>query len=346
MNETLPGDNPIPNPESKDSSPNQGDRSAVQNQPEKPTSEPGVTGIQTRTAADETNHFTQAENSSASAAISGRTLGEYELLEEIGRGGMGVVYKARQKRLNRLVAVKLIRSGELATEREVKRFKFEAESAAKLDHSGIVPVHDFSQHQGHWYLAMGLVTGKSLDARLNGRPLPSRDAAQLALAVAEAVEHAHQAGIVHRDIKPSNILIDESGRPKITDFGLAKQLDGEASLTASGQILGTPNYMSPEQANGQAAQVGPRSDVYSLGAVLYTMLTGAPPFRHANPLDVLLMVRDQPPAPPRNLNSNVDRDVEAICLKCLEKDPSARYGSMRELANDMRRYLTLQRTLC
>ncbi len=278
--------------------------------------------------------------------------GDYELLQEIGRGGMGVVYKARQVSLKRIVALKMILARELAHEEDVKRFRAEAEAAAKLDHPGIVPVFEVGQHEGHHYFTMAYVEGESLAHRLTrGLPQP-RDAALLLKQVAEAVAYAHVEGVVHRDLKPANILLPACGlaeaaakpqaAPRITDFGLAKQIERDSVLTVTGQVLGTPSYMPPEQASGKRGQVGPLSDVYSLGAVLYALLTGRPPFQAATGLDTLLQVLDQEPVPPRQLNRSIPRDLETICLKCLEKEPSRRYASARDLVADLDRYLNKQ----
>jgi eukaryotic-like serine/threonine-protein kinase len=268
-----------------------------------------------------------------------RWIGDYELLEEIGRGGMGVVYKAHQKKLNRFVALKMILAGQLAGPMELKRFQAEAEAAAKLDHPGIVPIFEIGEYAGTHYLALAFIEGPSLADRLAEGPLPAREAAELLKQLAEAVQQAHLAGVIHRDLKPANILLDAEGRPKITDFGLARQVDSQYSLTATGQILGTPSYMPPEQALGETNRIGPQSDVYSLGAVLYCLLVGRPPFLAATPLETLRQVIDQEPLPPRVLNPNVPREMEAICMQCLEKSPDRRYRSAGDLAEDMRRFL-------
>lgn len=268
-----------------------------------------------------------------------RWIGDYELLEEIGRGGMGVVYKARQKKLNRFVALKMILGGQLAGPMELQRFQAEAEAAAKLDHPGIVPIYEIGEQDGTHYIALAYIEGPTLADQLVEGPLPAREAAEFLKQLAEAVQQAHIAGVIHRDLKPANILLDGEGRPKITDFGLARQMDSEHSLTATGQILGTPSYMPPEQALGETHQIGPHSDVYSLGAVLYYLLVGRPPFLAANPLDTLKQVIDQQPIPPRILNSDVPRELEAICMQCLEKSPERRYRSAGDLGNDLRRFL-------
>lgn len=274
--------------------------------------------------------------------------GDYELLEEIGRGGMGVVYRARQVSLKRIVALKMILTGQLADDADVRRFHAEAQAAAKLDHAGIVTVFEVGKHEGHHYFSMAYVEGESLARQLAAGLPPPRRAAELIKKVAEAVSYAHVEGVIHRDLKPANILIDKTDQPRLTDFGLAKRVHGETGasatgdLTATGQVLGTPSYMPPEQASGQRGTVGPVSDVYSLGAVLYCMLTGRPPFQAATALDTLLQVLDQEPVPPRQLNSSVPRDLETICLKCLAKEPTKRYASARELVADLDRFLNGQ----
>ncbi|MHB9081929.1 MAG: serine/threonine-protein kinase [Pirellulaceae bacterium] len=282
-------------------------------------------------------HDARAETLQLGAKV--RYFGDYELLEEIARGGMGVVYKARQVSLNRIVALKMILAGQLASAEDVKRFHSEAEAAANLDHPGIVPIYEVGEHEGHHYFSMGYVEGQSLAGRLAGGPLEPREAARLVMTVAEAVHHAHQNNVIHRDLKPANILLDAHDRPRVTDFGLAKRVTGDCGLTVSGQILGTPSYMSPEQAVGKLDIVGPHSDVYSLGALLYESLTGRPPFRASSSVDTLLQVIDTHPVPPRLLNPQVPRDLETSSLKCLQKQPSLRYATAQELADDLRRFL-------
>lgn len=277
-------------------------------------------------------------------------IGDYEVLEELGRGGMGVVYKARQRSLRRVVALKMILRGDLASAADVARFRAEAESAARLNHPHIVPVYEVGQHDGQPYFSMKHVEGTNLARRLPAGPLPPREAAELLVPVADAIAEAHRHGLLHRDLKPSNILIDRDGRPYVSDFGLAKQLRagegalphvaGEAaSLTQSGAILGTPGYMAPEQAAGHRGAIGPATDVYSLGAILYAMLTGRAPFQAATPVDTVLMVLEQDPLPPRLLNHRADPDLEMIALKCLQKPADLRYATASELAADLRAYL-------
>jgi WD40 repeat protein/tetratricopeptide (TPR) repeat protein/tRNA A-37 threonylcarbamoyl transferase component Bud32 len=275
----------------------------------------------------------------ASDGASLRLFGDYEIVREVARGGMGVVFQARQLKLNRMVALKMILAGQLAGESDIRRFQTEAEAAAHLDHPGIVPIFEVGQHEGQHYFSMGFVEGESLAQRLTAGPLRSRPAAELLGKVAEAIAYAHRRGVIHRDLKPANILIDGSGQPRVTDFGLAKKVQGDSHLTASGQIMGTPSYMPPEQAGGSRGEVGPAADVYALGATLYCMVTGRPPFQAATAMDTVLQVLGDEPVPPRRLNPAVDRDIETICLKCLEKDPARRYSSAAALGEDLRRFL-------
>ncbi len=268
-----------------------------------------------------------------------KSFGDYEVIAEIARGGMGVVYRARQTRLNRVVAVKMILQGQLASDGDIQRFYSEAEAAARLEHPGIVPIYEVGEYEGQHYFSMGFVDGESLADRVRRGPLPARDAATLMHEVAEAIEYAHQHGIVHRDLKPGNILLTSDGHPRVTDFGLAKAIEQDSGLTASGQILGTPSYMPPEQAAGRIREVGPLSDVYSLGAVLYCLLVGRPPFQGVTVMETLKHFVESAPVSPRLLNPSVDRDLETICLKCLEKTPAHRLASAGELAAELQRYL-------
>jgi Protein kinase domain/WD domain, G-beta repeat len=282
-----------------------------------------------------------AEWLAADAAIpeSDRSFGDYELLGRVARGGMGVIYKARQICLNRIVAVKMMLPGLLVSEAEASRFQNEAEVIANLRHPNIVAVHEVGAHDGQRYFSMDYVEGQSLAAVVRDHPLPARTAARYVKVIAEAIHYAHQQGILHRDLKPSNVLLDKAGNPRITDFGLAKRLASDSRLTATGTVLGTPSYMPPEQADGKSRRLGPAGDVYSIGAILYELLTGRPPFQAATPLDTVLLVINTEPIAPRMLNPKLSRDLETICLKCLEKDPRWRYQSAQELADDLDRYL-------
>jgi len=268
-----------------------------------------------------------------------RAFGDYELLEEVGRGGMGVVYKARQRSLNRLVALKVILRGDLASPAEQARFRQEAEAAARLDHPNIVPIYEVGSHEGRLYFSMKFVEGDTVAQRLQQGPLPNEDAARIAAVVARAIDYAHHRGVVHRDLKPANILLDRAGTPYVTDFGLAKQLRGDASLTQTGAVVGTPSYMAPEQAAGSRGKLGPACDIYSLGTVLYAMLTGRPPFQAATPMDTIMLVLEQDPLPPRLINGRVARDLELITLRCLQKPPELRYSNAAALGDDLEAYL-------
>jgi hypothetical protein len=261
----------------------------------------------------------------------------YEVLEELGRGGMGVVYKARQAGLGRLVALKVILAGAHAGADDRARFRAEAEAVARLQHPNVVQIHEVGERDGRPYFSLEFCPGGSLDGRLAGTPLPPPEAGRLVETLARAVHAAHRHGIIHRDLKPANVLLAEDGTPKITDFGLAKRLDG-SGRTRSGELLGTPSYMAPEQARGQGKAVGPAADVYALGAILYECLTGRPPFRAATWPETLQQVSAEEPVPPRRLNAAVPRDLETVCLKCLEKEPGRRYAGARDLAEDLRRF--------
>jgi formylglycine-generating enzyme required for sulfatase activity/tRNA A-37 threonylcarbamoyl transferase component Bud32 len=268
-----------------------------------------------------------------------RQFGDYELLEQIARGGMGVVYKARQVSLNRVVALKMILAGQLASETEVERFYTEARAAANLQHPNIVAIHEVGQHEGQHYFSMDYIEGKSLAQVVRESPLPAAKAAGYVRTMAEAIDFAHQRGILHRDLKPANVLIDSFGQPRVTDFGLAKRIEGTAQLTSTGSLMGTPSYMPPEQAGANDGKVGPVSDVYSLGAVLYELVTGRPPFLGQSLAATLNQVLNTEPLSPRLLDPEVPRDLETICLKCLQKEPSKRYGTAAALAEDLGRFL-------
>ena len=282
------------------------------------------------------------ENEEASEPTIARMLkdfGDYELLEEIGRGGQGVVYRARQKSLNRIVALKVIGLAHWATEAHVKRFRLEAEAAASLNHPCIVPIYEVGERDGACYFSMGLVEGGQLDAVAKREPMPIRHAAELIAKLARAVHYAHEHGILHRDIKPGNILLDAKGEPHLTDFGLARLVETESTVTRTMEVLGTPSYMAPEQAVGNNARVTGATDIYGLGAVLYQLLTGHPPFAGGTTYETVRLVLDTEPRQPRLLNPKVDRDLATICLKCLEKDPQRRYSSALALAEDLERWL-------
>jgi serine/threonine-protein kinase len=274
------------------------------------------------------------------------SLGDYEILQEIGRGGMGVVYQARQKSLGRLVAIKMMRDARLSSDSDRQRFRAEAAAAARLKHPNIITVHEVGEWDARPFMVMEHIAGGSLSQRLaaHGRPMP-RDAARLVADIARGIQHAHEQGILHRDLKPSNILLERDpeqplvSRPKVSDFGLAKRLAVEpASVndarTHTGAIVGTPSYMAPEQATGRK-NISAAADIWSLGAILYELLAGRPPFQAANPVDTLLLVIEQDPVPPRWFDPAIDRDLEVICLKCLQKPPNQRYASAADLAKDL-----------
>src|SRR2546423_1105649 len=267
-----------------------------------------------------------------------KDFGDYELLEEIGRGGQGVVYRARQKSLNRIVALKVIGLAHWATEAHVKRFRLEAEAAASLNHPCIVPIYEVGERDGACYFSMGLVDGGQLDAVATREPIPLRHAAELIAKLARAVHYAHEHGILHRDIKPGNILLDAKGEPHLTDFGLARLVETESTVTRTMEVLGTPSYMAPEQAVGDNTAITSATDVYGLGAVLYQLLTGHPPFAGGTTFETVRLVLDTEPRQPRLWNPKIDRDLATICLKCLEKDPQRRYSSALALAEDLDRW--------
>src|SRR6266513_2846124 len=263
------------------------------------------------------------ENDEASEPTIARMLkdfGDYELLEEIGRGGQGVVYRARQKSLNRTVALKVIRLGQWASKAHVKRFRREAEAAASLEHPGIVPIHEVGERDGSCYFSMKFIEGGQLDEVVRREPMTIRHAVELIAKVARTVHYAHEHHILHRDIKPGNILLDRKGEPHLTDFGLARLVETESTVTRTMEVLGTPSYMAPEQAVGNNAQLTSATDVYGLGAVFYQLLTGHPPFAGGTTYETVRLVLDAEPRQPDLLNPKVDRDLNTICLKCLDKD--------------------------
>src|SRR5262245_42132638 len=266
--------------------------------------------------------------------------GDYELLEEIARGGMGVVYKARQISLDRVVAVKMILAGQFASKEIAQRFKSEAIAAAVLQHPNIVAVHEVGVHEGQHFFSMDYVEGQNLAQMVGSSPLLPKKAARHLKLVAEAIHYAHQQGILHRDLKPSNVLIDAAtDQPRVTDFGLAKRLHGDSSITVTGQVLGSPNFMPPEQASAQRGKVGRHSDVYGLGAILFYSLTARAPFQGAMLETTIHEVLNTEPLSPRLLNPSVPSDLETICLKCLEKEPTKRYATAKELADELTRFL-------
>ncbi len=267
-------------------------------------------------------------------------IGDYELIEIVAQGGMGVVYKALQRSLNRLVALKLLLGGAHARADYKRRFRQEAELAAMLQHPNIVPIYEVGEHEGQPYFSMEYVAGSDLEKLTRQHPLAPRQAAEYVRTLAEAVHYAHQQGVLHRDLKPSNILVGLDGRPRITDFGLARQTDADSSLTSIGAVLGTPGFLPPEQASSKYGAAGPWSDIYALGALLFHLLTGRPPFLAATITETVQQVLESDPVAPRRLNAAVDRDLETICLKCLEKEPRRRYQDGGDLAEDLGRWLT------
>jgi eukaryotic-like serine/threonine-protein kinase len=297
--------------------------------PEGPPDAPGEFGSQ---ATDPTRPGQRG-------APTGKPFGQYELLEELERGGMGVVFKARQVRLNRIVALKMIRAGVCANSEEVARFRIEAEAVARLHHPHVVPIYEFGEVDGQPYFSMEFLEGGSLAKKLAGKPLSEREAAELVQTLARAVHAAHEQHIVHRDLKPGNVLLTTDATPKVADFGLAKLLDADSVQTQSEALLGTASYMAPEQAWGHNTTIGPATDVYALGAILYEALTGCPPFRASSRMATLEQVRSADPKPPSALRPGLARDLEAVCLKCLHKEPAQRYPSAEALADDLARWL-------
>jgi len=280
-----------------------------------------------------------AEDGTQAQALQHDRVGNHEIIREIARGGMGVVYEATHLNLKRVVALKMVLAGKWASEAELGRFMLEAKAAAKLKHPGIVAIYDMGEFDGQPYFSMEFVPGSSLYDLIQEKPMGAREAAAYIKSISEAIEYAHQHGVLHRDLKPENVMVDPSGQTKITDFGLAKQLGEDSELTASGQIMGTPAYMAPEQALGELDRIGPHTDVYALGGILYALLIGRPPFAAKNVRDLLMQVIEQEPVSPRTINPTVPIDLDTICLKSLEKEPEKRYRSAQELADELERFL-------
>ncbi|MEE3074129.1 MAG: serine/threonine-protein kinase, partial [Planctomycetota bacterium] len=279
-----------------------------------------------------------AEPPDSFADMENQSFGDYLLVKEIDRGGMGVIFEAHDQRLNRRVAIKMIKSGGLASATEVARFHAEANSAASLDHAHIVPVYDSGQIQGLHFFSMALIEGETLSAKIMKGPLDVQEAVMVAKKISSAIAYAHREGVIHRDLKPGNILIDQNNEPRITDFGLAHNPNMNQQLTTDGQILGTPAYMPPEQARGQSVAANPAADVYSIGAILFHCLTAQAPHTADNPLDVLLRVQEVAPLPPHKLNPKVSKPLSDIVLRCLEKKPANRYETATQLERDLDRF--------
>src|SRR6266446_6430389 len=287
---------------------------------------------------DNANAAPGKEKTARAANMLGQ-LGDYELLDEIGRGGQGVVYRARQKSLNRIVALKVISLGQWSGSPHLRRFRRDAEAAASLEHPQIVPIYEIGERDGSCYFSMKFVEGGQLDEVLKRERMSPRRAAELLVKIARTVQFAHEHGILHRDIKPGNILLDREGEPHLTDFGLARLLEQESTITHSSDVLGTPSYMSPEQAGGRTKELTAATDVYSLGAVFYQMLTGEPPFAGGTTYETIRLVLETEPRNPRTRSPKLDIDVATICLKCLEKNQANRYPTAKALAEDLERWL-------
>jgi serine/threonine protein kinase len=298
----------------------------------------GDPGSAEQPAGEDRASESQDKKTARAAELLGE-LGDYELLEEVGRGGQGVVFRARQTSLNRTVALKVIGLGQWASKAHLKRFRREAEAAASLEHPGIVPIHEVGERDGSCYFSMKFIEGGQLDEIVRREPMPIRQAAEFIAKVARIVHYAHEHGILHRDIKPGNILLDAKGEPHLTDFGLARLLETESTVTRTLEVLGTPSYMAPEQALGENAAVSKATDVYGLGAVLYQLLTGHPPFAGGTTYETIKLLLDTEPRQPRLWNPKIDRDLSTICIKCLEKEPQRRYSSALALAEDLERWL-------
>src|SRR5206468_2845231 len=288
--------------------------------------------------SDDANGGSRVKTTARVARILGE-LGDYELLEEVGRGGQGVVFCARQKSLKRIVALKVIGLGQWATKAHLKRFRLEAEAAASLDHPCIVPIYEVGERDGQCYFSMKFIEGGQLDEVVKRTPMSIRRAVELIAKVARTGHYAHEHGILHRDIKPGNILLDAKGEPLLTDFGLARLVEAESTITGTLEVMGTPSYMAPEQAAGETRKLTSTTDLYGLGAVLYQLLAGQPPFAGGTTYETIRLLRDTEPRPPRLLNPKIDRDLSTICLKCLEKDPKRRYSSALALAEDLEHWL-------
>jgi WD40 repeat protein len=327
---SLDADTPLP----LTSAPARNDDSEITTLP--PTSVPAVTPAESSQTLSQ-SPWMQQRAVQLSTVGAGVVIEGYEELRELGRGGMGVVYQARHVRLGRVVALKMILAGSHAGRQELARFQTEAEAVARLQHPHIVQIYEVGEHNGLPFFSLEFCPGGSLEKKLGGTPLPPLEAAALVEKLARAMAAAHQKGVIHRDLKPANILLTEDGTPKITDFGLAKKLD-EAGQTKTGAIMGTPSYMAPEQAGGPKKEIGPAADIWALGATLYECLTGRPPFRAATTMETILQVRTAEPVPPSRLVPNCPRDLETICLKCLQKEPRKRYASAADLAEDLHRF--------
>ena len=304
-----------------------------------PTWDPNATSVAVETTFGPSNEPSLDSSWLTSGASRGQVVTDFEILCELGHGGMGIVYKARQVRLKRLVALKMIRDDWHNNPVQLARFEIEAEAVARLSHPNIVRIYEIRRTGRVPYVVLELLEGGTLKDRLAGTPQPVREAASLLSTLARAVNAAHAAGILHRDLKPSNVLFDQAGIPKIADFGLAKRLEVEEGQTHTGQVIGTPSYMSPEQAKGWDKEIGPAADIYSLGAILYEMLTGRPPFKGTTQLETLKLVLEEDPVPPSRLRPKLPFDLETICLKCIARDPRKRYAKALDLAEDLDRYL-------
>lgn len=315
------------------------EQSSIEQSSEHPPSSGSTSPVESGSEPSGMSRMSVPASESTVPVLGGKRFGNYELQDEIARGAMGVVYKARQLNPNRTVAIKMILSGQLANDEEVRRFYIEANAAGNLKHPNIVTIFDSGENAGQHYISMDFIEGCSLADAIRENPLDQRRAAQYLKTIAEAIHYAHTQHVLHRDLKPSNILLDKQNQPHVTDFGIAKRVEEDCERTDPGSVLGTPSYMPPEQAQGETSRIGPKSDVYSLGAILYQLLTGRPPFLAKTVLDTLMQVVHNDPVSPRVLNPEVDRDLETVCLKCLQKDPRQRYATAKELAEELERFL-------